>query len=122
MFRSIIKKLNSYPALVAVIIALAVGAYLVNPVKYFGDEVVVPAAERTGIPDAVGLSDKLCRDGWRDISTEDEHSKVLSCTKVVNGEEWIVVLMPDESFSHGYKNAPGAEFIFDAERIPAWIK
>lgn len=58
-----------------------------------------------------------CPDGWEDKSSADEHTIVLSCER----NNWLVVLNPDGSFSHGVPlNTAGAGFVFDPREVAEW--
>jgi hypothetical protein len=80
---------------------------------FAGSEVETPISSPPETPDISAP----CPDGWEDKSSADEHTIVLSCER----NNWLVVLNPDGSFSHGVPlNTAGAGFVFDPREVAEW--
>ena len=83
-------------------------------------EFVIPEALDHGVKpvaEQVGVVSRLCPDGWKDVSSFDEHGRVLACER----DGWLVWLTEDKEFSHGLQlDTPGAEFVFDPAEVPEW--
>jgi hypothetical protein len=94
------------------IIGGVVGAILggLTAVGLVETEVVAPPPETPAV-------EAPCPSGWEDKSSADEHTIVLSCER----NNWLVILNPDGSFSHGVPlNTAGAGFVFDPREVPEW--
>lgn len=95
----------------ALILVLALAAWVVNPVVVVKEEVAEPVGR------AINVLSDFCPDGWKDTSSSDIHTPVKSCSR----GNWLVILNDDETFSHGVQlNTPAAVFIFDPALVPGW--
>lgn len=98
-------------ALAVALLALAVAAWLANPVEEAADHVVAPVAREAGILPS------RCPSGWKDTTERDEHTRVFSCLK----DDWLVILDQDGKFQHAVQlDTPGANFVFDSTQVPGW--
>ena len=98
-------------ALAVALLALFVAWLAYNPVEEGADHVLAPVAR------SVGILPSLCKSGWEDVSSRDEHTRISSCKR----DGWLVVLDEDGKFQHGVElDTPGATFKFRPEEVPDW--
>ena len=99
-----------YIFIAVAILAIAISS-IVQPVKVIVDEVAKPVAE------TIGVVNRTCPSGWKNTSSHDEHTQILSCEK----DGWLVVLDGEGKFQHGIKlDTPGAEFTRNPAQVPGW--
>lgn len=99
--------------LAGVALVFAIAAYVGNPVKETGDHVVAPA---------VGIGQgSNCPSSWKDVSTEGDDARVVSCQRLIEGVTWLVVLDDDGEFDHAIQlDTPGSDVIEDPSQVPGW--
>ena len=96
-------------AVVAVVAALAIANWIVNPVEEAVDHIGEPVAG------SLGFTSGLCPDGWNDVSDTANDTLQRSCER----GEWLVVLTRDGDFDYGLgDNQPAA--VYDSAAVPGW--
>lgn len=56
-----------------------------------------------------------CPSGWKDTSSRDEHTVVMSCSK----DGWLVILDPNGGFGYALQDGR-SEFETDPRKVPGW--
>ena len=96
-----------------------VGAVLLGISLFgFSDNTNTPSTEPTPYAGVPAIEE--CHDGWTDTSTSgDNHVLVLSCSRNIAGQEWLVIRHEDGKFNYAW-DSKSPEFIYEENKVPLW--